>query len=36
MSSPQETGTPALEEPGIWQQVEFGSYTADLELWREL
>ena len=36
MSSQQETGPPALEEPGIWQQVEFGSYTADLDLWREL
>jgi predicted O-methyltransferase YrrM len=36
MSSRQEAGAPALEEPGIWQQVEFGSYTSDLDLWREL
>lgn len=36
MSSPRETGGPALEEAAIWQQVEFGSYTADLGLWREL
>jgi predicted O-methyltransferase YrrM len=36
MSSPRETGEPALEEAAIWQQVEFGSYTADFSLWREL
>lgn len=36
MSSPRETGAPALEEAAIWQLVEFGSYTADLPLWREL
>ena len=36
MSSQREAGAPAVDEPGIWQQVEFGSYTADLELWREL
>jgi predicted O-methyltransferase YrrM len=36
MSSPRETGAPALEESAIWQQVEFGSYEADLPLWREL
>jgi SAM-dependent methyltransferase len=27
---------PALEEAAIWQQVEFGSYTADLPIWRVL
>jgi predicted O-methyltransferase YrrM len=36
MSSRQEAGAPAVDEPGIWQQVEFGSYRADLGLWREL
>jgi predicted O-methyltransferase YrrM len=36
MSPPRETGAPALEEAAIWQQVEFGSYEADLPLWREL
>jgi predicted O-methyltransferase YrrM len=36
MSSPRETDVPPLEEAAIWQQVEFGSYTADLELWGEL
>lgn len=36
MSSPRETSEPAIEERAIWQQVEFGSYTADLELWSEL
>jgi predicted O-methyltransferase YrrM len=36
MSSPRETGAPPLDEAAIWQQVEFGSYTADLPLWREL
>jgi SAM-dependent methyltransferase len=36
MSSPRDTGAPALEHAAIWQQVEFGSYTADLPLWREL
>ena len=35
MSPPRESGVPAIEE-AIWQQVEFGSYTADLPLWREL
>jgi predicted O-methyltransferase YrrM len=36
MSSARDTGAPALEEAAIWQQVEFGSYDADLPLWREL
>jgi predicted O-methyltransferase YrrM len=36
MSPPRETHQPALDEAAIWQQVEFGSYTADLRLWREL
>jgi predicted O-methyltransferase YrrM len=36
MSAPRETGAPALEEAAIWQQVEFGSYDADLPLWIEL
>jgi precorrin-6B methylase 2 len=35
MSSPHETGA-QLDEAAIWQQVEFGSYLADLPLWREL
>lgn len=36
MSSPRETDSPALEEAAIWQEVEFGTYTADLPAWREL
>jgi predicted O-methyltransferase YrrM len=36
MSSARNTGAAALEEAAIWQQVEFGSYEADLPLWREL
>jgi predicted O-methyltransferase YrrM len=36
MSSSRETGAPPLEEAAIWQQVEFGSYQADLPLWLEL
>jgi predicted O-methyltransferase YrrM len=36
MSTPRDTGAPALDETAIWQQVEFGSYDADLPLWREL
>jgi predicted O-methyltransferase YrrM len=36
MSPARDTRTPALEEAAIWQQVEFGSYEADLALWREL
>jgi predicted O-methyltransferase YrrM len=36
MNSPRETGAPALADRAIWQQVEFGSYTADLSLWVEL
>jgi predicted O-methyltransferase YrrM len=36
MNPSRETGAPPCEEPAIWQQVEFGSYEADLPLWREL
>ena len=36
MSAPRETRAPALEEAAIWQQVEFGSYDADLPVWLEL
>jgi predicted O-methyltransferase YrrM len=36
MSAPRDTGAPPLADRAIWQQVEFGSYTADLPLWREL
>ncbi|HEY7122138.1 MAG TPA: class I SAM-dependent methyltransferase [Solirubrobacterales bacterium] len=36
MSSSPETPAPALDDAAIWQEVEFGSYSADLELWREL
>jgi predicted O-methyltransferase YrrM len=36
MSARRDTGAPALADRAIWQQVEFGSYTADLPLWREL
>ncbi len=36
MSRPDESGADAREEAAIWQQVEFGSYTVDLSLWREL
>jgi hypothetical protein len=36
MSVPHDTGVPALDEAAIWQEVEFGSYEADLPLWREL
>jgi hypothetical protein len=36
MSTRRDTGAPALDETAIWQQVEFGSYDADLPLWREL
>jgi precorrin-6B methylase 2 len=36
MSVRRESGAPSLADRAIWQQVEFGSYTADLPLWREL
>jgi precorrin-6B methylase 2 len=36
MSSPRNTGAQTLEDAAVWQQVEFGSYTADLPLWLEL
>lgn len=35
MSTPR-TEKAGLSETGIWQEVEFGSYDADLPLWREL
>jgi precorrin-6B methylase 2 len=35
MSAP-ERGAPEMTEEAIWQQVEFGSYDADLPLWVEL
>jgi precorrin-6B methylase 2 len=35
MSAP-EPGAPEMTEEAIWQQVEFGSYAADLPLWVEL
>jgi hypothetical protein len=34
MTSP--TDRRGRSEPAIWQEVEFGSYEADLPLWREL
>jgi precorrin-6B methylase 2 len=36
MSSANETSTPARSEASIWQEVEFGSYAADLPVWIEL
>ena len=36
MSVRRESGLPPLADRAIWQEVEFGSYTADLPLWREL
>jgi predicted O-methyltransferase YrrM len=36
MSAARETRVPALDEAAIWQEVEFGSYEADLPLWRAL
>jgi SAM-dependent methyltransferase len=36
MSTAREPGPPAVDEAAIWQQVEFGSYNADLPLWLEL
>jgi hypothetical protein len=36
MSAPRDTGAPPLADRAIWQQVEFGSYDADLPLWLEL
>jgi predicted O-methyltransferase YrrM len=36
VSAPRDTRAPALDEAAIWQEVEFGSYEADLPLWREL
>ena len=36
MSAPRETHASAPEEAAIWQEVEFGSYQADLPVWLEL
>lgn len=36
MSARGETRAPAVCEEAIWQDVEFGSYSADLPLWLEL
>jgi SAM-dependent methyltransferase len=36
MSASRDMEAPALDEAAIWQQVEFGAYTADLPVWREL
>jgi SAM-dependent methyltransferase len=36
MSGSRETITPEAPDAAIWQEVEFGSYTADLALWGEL
>jgi SAM-dependent methyltransferase len=36
MRPPHESRARAHDEAAIWQQVEFGSYAADLALWREL
>jgi precorrin-6B methylase 2 len=36
MSTPGQSSTPEIAEEAIWQQVEFGTYAADLPLWAEL
>jgi predicted O-methyltransferase YrrM len=36
MSESGDTRVPTLDEAAIWQDVEFGSYEADLPVWREL
>jgi precorrin-6B methylase 2 len=36
MSAPPEEREAPVADATIWQQVEFGSYAADLPLWREL
>jgi SAM-dependent methyltransferase len=36
MSGPGEVRAPDIAETAIWQDCEFGSYTADLPLWVEL
>jgi SAM-dependent methyltransferase len=36
MSSSRTTGSVEPPETAIWQEVEFGSYRADLPLWAEL
>jgi precorrin-6B methylase 2 len=36
MSPGRDSGAPEATEAAIWQQVEFGSYGADLPLWSEL
>ena len=36
MSAPPEEREAPVADAAVWQQVEFGSYAADLPLWREL
>jgi precorrin-6B methylase 2 len=36
MSAPPEERDAPVADAAIWQQVEFGSYTADLPIWLEL
>jgi SAM-dependent methyltransferase len=36
MSGPREVRDAVIAEAAIWQDCEFGSYTADLPLWAEL
>jgi SAM-dependent methyltransferase len=36
MSGSREVRTPEIAEAAIWQDCEFGSYSADLPLWAEL
>lgn len=36
MSATSRTGKPATSEIAIWQDIEFGSFAADLALWEEL
>jgi precorrin-6B methylase 2 len=36
MSAADQSRAPEMAEEAIWQQVEFGSYGADLPLWVEL
>jgi hypothetical protein len=36
MSADRDLGGHTVDEAAVWQRVEFGSYTADLPVWREL
>lgn len=36
MSAQGQSSAPQIAEDAIWQQVEFGTYDADLPLWAEL